>query len=643
MSVDLAEEAISISDLLRRCATADDWDQLGLALLKTNEASLAMAAFQEAQERAPDTLQYALHGIEAAAACAQLPHALDRASVACDDNPLDPVMQIVRGVVLDRLGHREEAIDALTVAEALAPDSSLAAMFLGGLLARANRLPDADRALRKAADLDPDNVMVRNDRAAVLIRLHKHADARRLLIDLADRPENRNAVAANLVTSTMCMGLQEDAANLAWKAVARAPDAATPWRGLSNALPYCFGVTADTLLQAARACSARLPRAAMPALANTPKPDRRLTIGLMSATLRTHPVGWLTVAAFEALDRNDFDIVCLGDNGFANDAIQKRFRSIADDWLDISVLDDVRLALAARERDVDILIDLGGYGDAARMQACAHRLAPVQIKWVGMQNHSSGLAEMDWFLTDRWETPPALENRYSERLLRLPDGYVCYSPPAYAPDVVPPPAQTNGFITFGCFNNLAKVTTVAIGVWAEIMRALPDSRLILKTHQFNDMETAERIRSDFAECGVSPDRIETRGPSAHRNLLAAYNDIDIVLDPFPYAGGLTTCEALWMGVPTIALAGESFSARHSTSHLSNVGLSDWVSADINDYIRNALQKAGDIAALTELRLGLRAQVRRSPLCDASRFALHLGVLLKHTWRVWCEKNKLPKH
>ena len=225
-----------------------------------------------------------------------------------------------------------------------------------------------------------------------------------------------------------------------------------------------------------------------------------------------------------------------------------------------------------------MLIDLGGYGKSGRMAACAHRIAPVQMKWVGMQTHSTGLPEIDWFLSDRWETPPELEPHYSERVLRLPDGYVCYSPPAYAPDLVPPPAAANGHITFGCFNNLAKVTGQVIRTWAAILDRVPTSVLVLKTYQFSEPDSAARIREAFAALGVGADRIVLRGASPHRTFLGVPNQIDIVLDPFPYSGGLTTCEALWMGVPTVTLPNETFASRHSISHLSNAGLSDWVRA-----------------------------------------------------------------
>jgi protein O-GlcNAc transferase len=252
-----------------------------------------------------------------------------------------------------------------------------------------------------------------------------------------------------------------------------------------------------------------------------------------------------------------------------------------------------------------------------------------------MQSHTTGLPEMDWILTDRWETPPELAHLYTERLLLMPDGYVCYSPPPYAPDVAPLPALINGHVTFGCFNNLAKVTPRVIATWCSVLRRVEGSHLVLKTHQFTDPVTTGRVRAAFATHGIPPERLELRGPSGHRDFIGEYNDIDIVLDPFPYSGGLTTCEALWMGVPTVTVPREIFASRHSMSHLSNAGLADWVACDMAAYVELAVTKASDVAALAALRARLRARVKASPLCDAPRFGRNLGAALRYVWRDWC--------
>ena len=629
-------------DLLLRCCgiaphRADAWDTLGLAFLSTGDAPLAESAFARAQELAPLVLEYALHRVEAACANGTEESLLAWLDVATEADPLSPVLPTARGALLERLGRRAEAVDALEAATALAPDAALPAYFLGELLARCNRLQEAETALRRAGELDPENRQLGNTRATVLFRMHRHAEARGELLASIERHGERVPELCNLANATTCLGLQEEGVALARHAIELAPDAVLPRRALCNTLPYRDGITGAELLVALRDCSERLPREPPPAFANQPDPDRPLMLGLLSGSLRTHPVGWLTVAGFETLDPTMFPIVCLAQNG-AHDWMARRFRALAREWQDVDALSDPALAAKARALGIDILIDLGGYGDAARMPACAHRMAPVQVKWVGMQSHSSGLAEMDWIITDRWETPPELAHLYSERALCLPDGYVCYSAPPYAPDVAPLPALANGHVTFGCYNNRAKITPRVVATWCTVLHRLPESRLVLKAHQFAHGPTAKRVLADFAAHGVPAARLELRGPSGHRAFIGQYDDIDIVLDPFPYSGGLTTCEALWMGVPTVTMPGEIFASRHSMSHLSNAGLADWVAPDLSAYVELAVTKASDIPALAALRSGLRARVKVSPLCDAPRFGRNLGAALRFAWRDWCARG-----
>ncbi|HEY4174291.1 MAG TPA: tetratricopeptide repeat protein [Rhodopila sp.] len=632
------EEAQTL--LIRCCGVAPDnaeaWNTLGLALRATKAPGPALTAFIKAQTLRPDCLDYVLNGVDATLDAGKGDAERARLAVAADQDPLNPAIQLGRGMLLDRMGRRAEAIDVLEAATELTPDTLVPLRLLGGVLARSSRVARAEQVLRRVSALDPDNSQVRNDHAAVLMRLHRHAEARALLLDVLDRHGPDIAILCNLANATACVGRQDEAVTIVRRAIGLDPRAVLPRRALCNTLPYRDATTGAELLAAMRDCSDALPRMAPTPFANTPDPDRKLTVGLLSGTLRSHPVGWLTVAGIEALDPDQFSLVCLTQNTTPDDPIARRYRTAATDWIEVDGLNDAALTAVAREQRIDILIDLGGYGDAARMLACANRLAPVQIKWVGMQAHSSGLAEMDWFLTDRWETPDDFDSLYSERLLRLPDGYVCYSPPPHAPDVVALPALTNGFVTFGCFNNLAKITPRVIETWATILRRIPDARLILKTHQLSDRPTAEGFVAAFAEHGVATDRIEPRGSSGHRAFMGQYGDVDIVLDPFPYSGGLTTCEALWMGVPTITLPGEIFASRHSASHMSNAGLPDWVANSVNDYMNMAVTRAADPTALSDLRNRLRDQVRRSPLCDAPRFGRGLGSALRHAWKTWCD-------
>jgi protein O-GlcNAc transferase len=640
----MREEAEEARDLLMRCCgiepeNAEAWNTLGLALRMGGEPGLALSAFVRAQGLLPDCLSYVLNGVDIAEAAKEADSELARLAVACDQNPLNIVLQVGRGVLLERMGRRPEAIDALEAATELAPEEPEPLRLLAGMLTRSNQTPRAEAVLRRLIAMDPNALEIGNNLAVILTRLQRHVEAEVVLHGLLDRHGTHESVLCNLANVNVALGLHDEAVEFAHQAINLDPSAMMPRLTMCNTLPYHDRTTGASLLSAMRDCSTVLSRVPQPPLSNSADPDRPLVVGLLSGSLETHPVGWLTVAGIETLDRDRFGVICLAQSTM-QDFIARRFRRASREWVQVDCMTDATLTEAARARNIDILIDLGGYGHAGRMPACANRLAPVQIKWVGMQSHSSGLAEMDWFLTDWWETPGGFETLYSEKLLRLPDGYVCYSPPPYAPDVAALPALKNGFVTFGCFNSLAKITPRVIETWVEILRRLPTARLILKTHQLSDRSTADGFRTAFTTRGLASDRIELRGSSDHRTFMGQYGDVDIVLDPFPYSGGLTTCEALWMGVPTITLPGEIFASRHSLSHMSNVGLGDWMAGSIEEYIGMAIARASNPGALAELRAGLREKMRRSPLCDAPRFGRNLGAALRHAWREYCAEQPL---
>jgi predicted O-linked N-acetylglucosamine transferase (SPINDLY family) len=628
--------------VLRCCAIAPDnaqaWDVLGMSLMLSNDPALAETAFVEAQQRDPHNVEIALRKIDAAVASGTEASEVQRLEAASLEDPLNEALLVARGTLLLRLVRYDEAVETLEAATALAPGSAQGASALAMALIRCSRIAQAIPALERAIALTPDDLSLRNNHAAALARVHRHREAREELEHLIAQHGELPGFLCNLTNALVSLGLQEEGCAMGRRAVELNAEPNLAWRTLTNALPYRDGIGGAELLEAYRKTNATILRTAPPALTNAPDPHRRICVGLLSPTLKTHPVGWLTIAAFESLDATAFEIVCCAQPQ-SDDALQRRFRAVASTWHVVDRAGGRAASEQIRALGIDVLIDLSGYGDQGLMTLCADRLAPVQMKWVGSQNHTTGLDEMDWFITDRWETPPGFERFYSERLLRLPDGYVCYSPPAYAPEVGPLPAERNGHMTFGCFNNLAKVTPRVIATWSAILRRVNSARLVLKCHQLDDAATRERIRAAFVAHGIDPTRIDLRGSSPHRALLAEYNDIDIVLDPFPYSGGLTTCEALWMGVPTVAIPGEIFASRHSTSHLSNAGLADWVARDLPDYEHIAVQRAANVAALAWLRAGLRAQVKSSPLCDAPRFGRNFGAALRHVWMDWCARQQ----
>ncbi len=616
--------------LLRCCGVAprlaEAWDALGIALLATGDGAAALSAFAEAQSLAPDSVAIAVRRAQAALAAETSAAELARLEAATERDPLDVAQLTARGVLLDRLGRADDAADVLETAVLLAPEAPLPAAALAHSLLHAARFMAAVPALRRATELAPRNLALHNDYAAALNRVHRYREGQEILETLIAEHGERPALLCNLCNSLVSLGRQRDGVEVARRATQMAPDLHLGWRTLASALSYCDGVTAAEVLAAARRAGATLPHAEAPPPVRPRDIGTKLRIGLLSPNLRTHPVGWLTLAAFEALDRAAFDLVCFG-QAASEDAVCRRFRAVASEWHRAIGRPTAEIAETIRAAGIDVLIDLGGWGDQGTLAACALRPAPLQVKWVGMQNHSTGLAEIDFFLSDRWQTPAGSDHLYTERLLRLPDGYVCYSAPPYAPDVAGLPADAGGGVTFGCFNNLAKITPATIAAWACVLRRVAHSRLLLKTHQFSDRTTADRMRAAFAAHGVDPGRIEARGSSSHRAQLGMHHEVDIVLDPFPYSGGLTTCEALWMGVPVVTMPGDTFCSRHSMSHLHNLGLPEWVADDIDGYVELAVSQASDLTALRRLRAELRARMRASPLCDAPRFAANLGAAL----------------
>ena len=368
----------------------------------------------------------------------------------------------------------------------------------------------------------------------------------------------------------------------------------------------------------------------------TRDPDRPLRIGFVSPDLGRHPVGYFLIGVIENFRSTDWEIVCYS-NRIKVDELTQRFRAAAKGWRNVCQMDDTELAEEIREDRIDMLFDLTGHTSRNRLLAFARKPAPLQLNWAGYEG-TTGLDAIDYVVADRFEVPETAESAYCERILRMPDGYVCYEPPEYAPPVSSLPAQANGGITFGSFNNPAKITSKTIDLWGAVLSRVPNSRLVLKYAGFNDPAIADPLTREFAKRGINQGRIGLLGWSDHADSLAAYHKIDIALDTFPYNGCLTTCEAIWMGVPVVTLPGETFAARHSISLLSAAGATEAIARDFDDYVERAVRLASDIPRLAELRASLRDRTARSPLCDAVAFTKNLQDRLRAIWKEWCAKE-----
>jgi predicted O-linked N-acetylglucosamine transferase (SPINDLY family) len=357
----------------------------------------------------------------------------------------------------------------------------------------------------------------------------------------------------------------------------------------------------------------------------------------VSPDFARHPVGYLLIRTVESLDRGQCDVVCYNDR-LMHDDLTARFRAAATTWRDVTGLSDQALAEQVVADRIDILFDLAGHTAGNRLLAFASKPAPIQITWLG-DAATTGLGAIDYILADRYTIPPDKETYYRERVLRMPDGYVCYEPPVAAPDVGPLPAAGAGYVRFASFNNLAKVTPQVVGAWAEVLARVPHSRLLLKYQGLGDESVRGRYRELFAARGADPQRLEFAPPSSHAEYLAAYGQVDIALDPFPFGGGATTCEALWMGVPVITCPGETFASRNGLSHLAIVGLAEIAAGDLDQYVELAASLAGDLPRLAGLRAGLRQRMAASPLCDGKRFAANLMTLLRDIWQQWITQGQ----
>lgn len=366
---------------------------------------------------------------------------------------------------------------------------------------------------------------------------------------------------------------------------------------------------------------------------NAPDVARRLRVGLVSADFGSHPVGRFLQGILKKTDPAVLEIFAYSNRNDAEDAVTRSIKRSVAIWRDIWGIADEKVAQLIHDDAIDILVDLGGHTGGGRPSLFAWKPAPVQVAWLGYFA-TTGVREIDYILADRWVLPPDEEAYFVERPWRLPDIYYCYTPPMVPMQVAPLPAQSTGNITFGCFNNLTKVSDQVIACWSRILDALPASRLFLKSKQLRDDGFREKLLQRFAIHGILAEKLILEPDSPRRAYLAAFGRVDIALDPFPFPGGATTVEGLWAGVPVVTLRGDRFIAHQGETILHAVGLDDWIAADTDDYVAKTLHFSADIRALATLRAGLRVQVLQSPLFDAKRFARNLEAALRDMWRTW---------
>ncbi|MGB8169488.1 MAG: tetratricopeptide repeat protein [Chthoniobacteraceae bacterium] len=366
--------------------------------------------------------------------------------------------------------------------------------------------------------------------------------------------------------------------------------------------------------------------------ANSPDSQRRLKVGYVSPDFWRHVVCHFLVPLLEMHDHSNFEIYCYA-SVKCPDQITERMRKAADTWRDVLGMRDETLAELIRADEIDILVDLSQHTANNRLPVFARKPAPVQVAWLGYPG-STGLKTIDYRLTDSFMEPEGADwVELVEKVIRLPDSWFCFDPVDEYPAAGPLPALSNGYITFGCLNNFSKINEAVIHRWAEVLRTVEGARLLLRCP---GGEASDRLRQSFTARGIEADRVEQIAWTTSRErFLDLFQRIDIALDPFPYNGGTTTCEALWMGVPVLTLPRSLALSRLGFSILSAIGLPELAAGSEAEYISLAARLAGDLPLLVRMRATLRKRMQNSPFMDRPRFARNVELAYREMWRNWC--------
>lgn len=498
-----------------------------------------------------------------------------------------------QGVLHNSLGENDEAEKVLRRGTQLHPQNGAIRANLGIALKRLGRLSEALDMMTRAIDLDPQNQESVINLAGVELSLGRLAEAQSHFRQVMKMPGGSKDAHDSLL-----MAMQYDPQVTSRRILQEH----MTWDSL-HGVPLFESVTVPGIKGGQR--------------------KGKLRIGFVSADLGVHPVGYFTLGMFKHLNRERFETYVYSDRP-GRDRIAAEIESHVDQFADVAGLSDQLLTSKIRDDRVDILFDLAGHTAQNRLQVFARRAAPFQVTWAGYVG-TTGLSQMDFLLGDSYHLPDGCELGYVERLLRMPNGYVTYSPPE-SPDVGRLPALKNGYLTFAAMCNPAKVNDQVLDVWKRVMSRCENSRLTLAYTGWDDPANRARI-VDRLSPEICEQRVRFVAFDTTLDLMQEYQHVDLALDTFPYSGGLTTCEALWMGVPTVTVPDDRFASRHSYSHLANVGLSRFVAEEKDSYEETASQFATDFDGLAEIRASLRSSMAASPLCDHRRFAQDFAEVL----------------
>ncbi|MGN8226789.1 TDP-N-acetylfucosamine:lipid II N-acetylfucosaminyltransferase [Gracilimonas sp. BCB1] len=563
-------------------------------------------------------------------------------------NKLDPKNYLIAyniGQIYADQGDYKKALELYDITLQMEPKLIDAGIKKAQIYQSMGEHEQAEEAVQKVLELDSENLLALSVLSLLYRAMGRYTEAIELNEQLLERYPNDGNVRVNYALCLVETGQYDEAEKNYLRALKDTPETQ---QSLSN---YLMGIhynpkrTKEEIFEAHSLWDtyyAPKERPERPVPANKNK-DKKLRVGFLSGGFKKHPVGWMITSALEQLPKDEIATYIYTTDTY-HDSLTKRIREASAKWTSVVGYSDEVVAQIIKDDEIDILVELSGHSSGNRLKTVALEPAPITIKWVGGLFNTSGLKSMDYLLTDAKESPEGEETFYTEKLVRMPDDYVCYTLPNYDIPVAEAPVLENGYITFGCFNNPTKINTELLTKWAEILKQVPGSRLYLKSKQYDTELVRRRVADHLADCGIERERVMFDGYSLHNELLEHYNKVDIALDPWPYSGGLTTIEALWMGVPVVTNSGPTFAGRHSTSHITNAGFPEWVTDNWDDYIRTAVSLAGDPEELAKVRAELREHLLYSPVCDAPRFADNLASAFREMWiqRVKGYEKDLPE-
>lgn len=533
-------------------------------------------------------------------------------------------------------GRLAEASTGLSQAIKLKPDYAEAYDRLGSLACQTGGFAAAVPYYRRYVELQPNDATGWANLGATLAQSAGLEEslvcfARALALD----PKHSLALTARALAWQLTYRLSEAVAGYG-EALAVNPKNYEAHSGRLLTQHYLDGVDRAALFAGHLAFGEACAEPVAARLPNQPEPSRRLRVAFLSADLRRHSVAYFLEPLVTHLDPAQFELYLYHDH-VQEDDMSERLRARAATWRNFIGQTPEKVEAAIRADAPDVLIDLAGHTGINRLPLFARRLAPVQITWLGYPD-TTGLRAMDFRFVDAITDPVGdAEPFHTEQLVRYAPTAWTYQPPREAPEAAPVPSAGGAPVTFGCFNNFAKISEATLRAWARILAGVPQSRLLLKGHGLDEPALAATLRARLALLGVGKERIEllgrTAGTAEH---LALYARVDVALDTFPYHGTTTTCEALWMGVPVVTLAGDRHAARVGASLLTAVGRTDWIARDWANYVAIAVALAQDAAGRTVTRQSLRDEMRRSALLDHAGQAGRFGAAVRGCWQSWCK-------